>query len=55
MLGRYLARGLAGSTDPQEARRWLKRAQAEGLTEAQLELDRLARSALARNLPTIVT
>lgn len=54
MLGRYLARGLAGSTDPLEAGRWLARAQAAGLAEAQAELDRLQR-AVAAPRPTAAT
>ena len=35
MLGRYLARGLAGERDPAEARIWLERAVAQGLPEAK--------------------
>jgi hypothetical protein len=50
MLGRYLARGLAGPIDPQEAGRWLTKAQAAGLAEAQFELDQLARAASAPRL-----
>jgi TPR repeat protein len=38
MLGRYLARGLAGRRDSQEARQWLERAVAQGLAEAQQDL-----------------
>jgi TPR repeat protein len=52
MLGRYLARGLAGSADPLEAEHWLTRAKAAGLADAQLELDRLARIASAPSLST---
>jgi TPR repeat protein len=51
MLGRYLARGLAGSADPEEAQRWLAQAQAAGLAEAHLELDQLARRAPAASPP----
>jgi hypothetical protein len=40
MLGRYLARGLAGATDLVEARRWLEAARAAGVTEAELNLVR---------------
>jgi TPR repeat protein len=40
MLGRYLARGLAGITDLVEARRWLEAARAAGVTEAELDLVR---------------
>jgi TPR repeat protein len=38
MLGRYLARGIAGVKDPVEARPWLERALAQGLTEVQADL-----------------
>ena len=38
MLGRYLARGLAGETNLEEARGWLERAAAQGLEEAQRDL-----------------
>ena len=41
MLGRYLVHGTAGRTDVAEARRWLKAAERQGLTEAALELTRL--------------
>ena len=41
MYGRYLARGLAGRTDPVEARIWIGRALAQGLTEAQIDLNAL--------------
>jgi hypothetical protein len=44
MLARYLAHGLAGSTDLQEAQRLLKAAQAAGVTQARLDLERLSRS-----------
>jgi TPR repeat protein len=52
MLGRYLARGLAGSTDSLEAERWLMRAKAAGLAEAQLELYQLSRAA---SVPSLLT
>jgi hypothetical protein len=51
MLGRYLAHGLAGSTDLVEAQRLLTAAQAAGVTRARLELDRLPRPASAAGLP----
>ncbi|HEY2132619.1 MAG TPA: hypothetical protein VGH36_06555, partial [Acetobacteraceae bacterium] len=38
MLGRYLARNVAGVHDPVEARLWLERALAQGLQEAQADL-----------------
>ena len=38
MLGRYLARGLAGPRNPAEARVWLERAVAQGLTDAKADL-----------------
>ena len=38
MLGRYLARGLAGERDPDRARVWLERALAQGLQEARNDL-----------------
>jgi len=38
MLGRYLARGLAGERDPEAARLWLGRAAAQGLADADLDL-----------------
>ena len=41
MLGRYLAHGLAGTTDFVEARQWLEAARAAGVTAAELELVRL--------------
>ena len=41
MLGRYLARGLAGDRNPAEARVWLERAVAQGLAEARNDLDAL--------------
>jgi TPR repeat protein len=42
MLGRYLARGVAGQTDLAEARLWLQRARAQGIDQADAELARLA-------------
>jgi hypothetical protein len=47
MLGRYLAHGLAGATDVVAARQWLEAAQAAGVTQAELELERLQRRAPA--------
>ena len=44
LLARYLAHGLAGSTDIVEAQRLLKAAQAAGVTQARLDLERLSRS-----------
>jgi TPR repeat protein len=38
MLGRYLARGLAGERDFERAREWLDRALAQGLQEARNDL-----------------
>ena len=38
MLGRYLARGLAGEPDPAEAKTWLELALANGLEEARGDL-----------------
>jgi TPR repeat protein len=38
MLGRYLARGLAGPKDPAEARLWFERALAHGVQEVRAEL-----------------
>jgi TPR repeat protein len=38
MLGRYLARGLAGEQNLDEARRWTERAVAQGLQEAKADL-----------------
>jgi TPR repeat protein len=38
MLGRYLARGLAGDRDADQARTWLERAVAQGLQEARSDL-----------------
>jgi TPR repeat protein len=38
MLGRYLARGLAGERDVDRARVWLDRALAQGLPEARNDL-----------------
>lgn len=41
MLGRYLATGAAGERDPVEARLWLERAVAQGISEAQPDLAEL--------------
>jgi TPR repeat protein len=41
MLGRYLARGLVESPNPAEARQWLEKALAQGLTEAEADLAEL--------------
>jgi len=38
MLGRYLARGVAGERNPAEARLWLERALAQGIPEAEADL-----------------
>jgi len=38
MLGRYLARGVAGESNPAEARLWLERAMAQGVLDAQSDL-----------------
>ncbi|MEJ1978408.1 MAG: hypothetical protein WDN49_22060 [Acetobacteraceae bacterium] len=38
MLGRYLARGLAGEQDIEEARLWLERARTHGAAEAAADL-----------------
>ncbi len=38
MLGRYLARGAAGTQDIPEARVWLERAVGQGITEARRDL-----------------
>jgi uncharacterized protein len=51
MLGRYLAHGLAGSTDLAEAQRLLEAAQAAGVTQARLELARLPSLAPVPRLP----
>ena len=47
MLGRYLARGLAGQQDPGEARLWLEKALAQGLKDVQGDLASLPSPALA--------
>jgi uncharacterized protein len=41
MLGRYLARGLAGDFDLAEGRKWLERAVEQGISEAELDLGTL--------------
>jgi TPR repeat protein len=38
MLGRYLARNLAGDQNLEEARRWTERAVAQGMQEAKADL-----------------
>jgi TPR repeat protein len=38
MLGRYLARNLAGEQNIEEARRWTERAVAQGLQDAKTDL-----------------
>jgi TPR repeat protein/Flp pilus assembly protein TadD len=43
MLGRYLARSLAGEHDPERAHYWLEQALAQGQTEAAEELTALSR------------
>ena len=48
MLGQYLAQGLAGPRDTIEARLWFERAIAQGIGEAQGELDALPPDDLAR-------
>jgi TPR repeat protein len=45
MLGRYLARGLASEKDLTGARYWLEKALAQGVAEAQAELDALPEEA----------
>ena len=45
MLGRYLARGLAGERDFDRARVWLDRALAQGLQEARNDLAALPQPA----------
>jgi TPR repeat protein len=47
MLGRYLAHGLAGTTDAVEAQQLLKAAHAAGVTQARSDLERLSRSPAA--------
>src|SRR5262249_29289095 len=41
MLGRYLSSGVAGQHDPAQARFWLERALAQGVSEAQPDLAEL--------------
>jgi hypothetical protein len=43
VLGRYLARSLAGERGPERARYWLERALAQGQTEAAEDLTALSR------------
>ena len=38
MLGRYLARNLAGELNIEEARRWTEKAVAQGLQDAKADL-----------------
>ena len=38
MLARYLASGVAGERNPEEARLWLERAVAQGVPEAETDL-----------------
>jgi TPR repeat protein len=47
MLGRYLARALAGERNSDEARVWLERALAQGLTDAESDLASLPPAAAA--------
>jgi hypothetical protein len=42
MLGRYLASGVAGEPNPEEAREWLERAVAQGVDDAQHDLAELS-------------
>jgi hypothetical protein len=42
VLGRYLARSLAGERGPERARYWLERALAQGQTEAAEDLTALS-------------
>ena len=51
MLGRYLARALAGEQNTDEARSWLEKALAQGLTDAQGDLAALP---AAKNAPPAV-
>lgn len=44
MVGRYLAYGAAGRTDRAAAINWLRRARAQGIFEAERDLERLAES-----------
>jgi TPR repeat protein len=45
VLGRYLARGLAGQRDRESARKWFTRALEGGIADAQVELDALPAAA----------
>ena len=47
MLGRYLASGVAGEPNPEEAREWLERAVAQGVEDAQHDLAELSPPPLA--------
>jgi TPR repeat protein len=42
MLGRYLASGVGGELNPEEAREWLERAAAQGVADAQHDLAELS-------------
>jgi uncharacterized protein len=42
MLGRYLARGVTDKPNPREARLWLERAVAQGITEGEQDLASLS-------------
>ena len=42
MLGRYLASGVSGEPNPEEAREWLERAVAQGVDDAQQNLAELS-------------
>jgi hypothetical protein len=44
MVGRYLARGLAGETDVEQARQWSVRAVEAGVVEAQQDLAAMPRT-----------
>jgi uncharacterized protein len=45
MLGRYLARNLAGEQNIEEARRWTEKAVAQGLQDAKADLAALPAAA----------
>ena len=47
MVGRYLAQGAAGRTDPREAMQWLRRAKAQGITDADQDIQRLGQMGVA--------
>jgi TPR repeat protein len=50
MLGRYLARGLAGPADRAAARQWFQRAVAQGIVEAKTDLAELDEAAFDPSL-----